>query len=89
MYGPLHLVQVASNDHCFLDTVVADAEVMVAGTELPRQHIVIGRTCEGVNVLMTAAVAVVDNDVALLPNFLLDRYRVWEVQWVVGARTLR
>ena len=83
----------ASNDHCFLDTAAVDAVVMVVGIELLKQHIVICRTCAEVNVQLivavVVAVAVVDNDVALLPNFLLDRYRVWEVQWVVGARTLR
>ena len=91
MYGPSRLIQVASDDHCFLGIAVADAVVMAVDTGLLKQHIVIGRTCEVVNVLMivVAVAVVVDNGVALLPNFLLDRYRVWEVQWVVDARTLR
>jgi hypothetical protein len=93
VYVPSRLNLVASSDHHLPSIVVVvavDAEVMVVGIELPKQHILICRTCAEVDVpIVEIAVAAVGNDVVLLPNFLLNRYLVLEVQWVVYARTLR
>lgn len=76
----------ASSDHCFLGIAVVDVEVTAADIELLKQHISIGRTCAGVG---GQWIVVAGNDVAAVPNSLLDRYLVLEALWVVDARTLR
>ena len=89
MYDPSVLRPVASSDHCLLDIAAVDVEVVVVDTELLKQHTVICHTCAVVDGPRIAVAAVVGNDVAVVPSYLLGHCLVLEVLWVVDARTLR